>query len=770
MNSILGKLVLLVDGAWDAMAARIESTRWYFAAWGAELLIAGAALALVLAVICYVRTTEGLTLRARVLLAALRFVAVLCLVAVASGAVCRISLVQKERPQLLVLVDDSPSMQLAFGEASRQALAEKTLKEAGLQDRLGQSFNVQTLLTSEVLGRKPGDRRPQDLAEGVVRASSRWGGRSPLAQVLVISDGSQIGQASLVQASASMGVPVSALTFGDGSDVRDVLVQSAAVPAFVYHRDRVLVTANVRSFGIEGEVTVRLMEIRGGAANAASEREAASAKVALKTDGSPVPARLEFEAANAGLQRYVIRLNQVAGELTDANNTLNFHLDVRPEKLRVLFVEGTPSWEYHWLRRALESDPAVEFYGLVRLPPDEWFFQGPKEQAGKRPVIAQPKQGFPASIEELSYFDVLILGDIERKVLDQSNRFEMLRDYVVQRGGGLATLGGLSVYTAGNYEDTPLARVLPVQLDREKKQQLINRFNVQLTSRGMMHPVMQLEYDPVKNAKAWEQLPWVEGGNAWRRVKPGATPLLVHPTLNTGYGPRPVSAAWQCGRGRVFSTALDGTWHWAMARETDTDYHKRFWGLVVRWLGGDPRLVRGNTLILENPVCEVGRPVGISTMLRNENGLPITDAEMSFTVSYPAGSKLKVHAASDPASPGWYRLGFEPDPAGDYAVLCECKFADGKEVKSTLEFCVAASREEFLNVRPDGDALTALAGATGGKAALLAKHETLGLGRIPQQTENLEKTVALWQAPGLVILLVVCLGAEWFVRKRRGLS
>lgn len=286
-----------------------------------------------------------------------------------------------------------------------------------MTNRLRRTFSIRVMTASEVLGREADSDGPQNLAEAVIRASTRSSAEAPLAHVVLISDGSQIGLTPLAAAAARIGTPVSVLTFSDGADARDALIHSAIIPPFVYHRDRALVTANVRSFGMEGEAVVRLVEQHG-----TDEQEVTTTKIALKEDGTLTPARLEFEAARAELRRYVLRLDPMQDELTGDNNELHFQLDVRDDKLRVLFIDGNPSWEYRWLKHALDADPAVELFGLVRLPPDEWFFQGRKQRPNKRPMLSRAKDGFPASIDELSYFDVVILGDLERKLLERGDR------------------------------------------------------------------------------------------------------------------------------------------------------------------------------------------------------------------------------------------------------------------------------------------------------------------------------------------------------------
>ncbi len=764
MNSLLARLVLLLSGSWSRLTSSIESVEWGFAAWGRPLLWFGIPLGILLAALCYWRTTEGLTPKARVFLGILRGSAVCCLVILAAGIVCRIDIIRAERPELLILVDDSASMKLEQGDRSREQLGADVLRPGGPLAALTSAYRVRVKMTSAVLGRDGTRALTQDLAEALARASAGRGGRLP-GQVLLISDGIQTSSTELSAAAQRAGAPISALAYGDGRQDKDARIHTAVVPPFVYHQDRVVVTSEVRSFGMAGQAELRLAHLRGG-----TETVAAVERFALLPDETPVPVRLEFNAKHVGLQQYRLHLVPADGELSTDNNDLIFNLDVRPERIRVLFVEGKAGWEYRYAKRAFERDPAVDFYGLLRVPPDEWFYQGAPKRPDGKPVLRNSKHGFPNSPEEMRYFDVLILGDLERKIFEQAHRFDLVTGFVQERGGGLATIGGYSVYTAGHYAGTALAKLLPVRLDREQKKHLINRFKVQLTAQGLMHPIMQLESDPARNEKAWSGLPWVEGGNAWRRLKPSATRLLNHPSLRTSLGPRPIAAVWQCGRGRVFSSALDGTWHWSTARETEADYHQRFWGLLVRWLAGDTRERRGNAMILETMICEVGRPVNLAVALRDAASQAITDAKVQYEIIPPNSPPEIAYAAVTLAAPGRYGLNLVPEHPGAYTVKATCRLADGKNRKYSLKFAVNPSRAEIMNVRPDEEALRRLTKASGGNLAPIGDAASLVLPETPKTTRSERLSIRLWQAPGLALLLLLALVFEWFLRKRRGLA
>ena len=61
----------------------------------------------------------------------------------------------------------------------------------------------------------------------------------------------------------------------------------------------------------------------------------------------------------AGVKSIDAKLDLLAGETNERNNRLTRVLAVDDTKRRILYVEGEPRWEYKFLRRAVEDDPAL---------------------------------------------------------------------------------------------------------------------------------------------------------------------------------------------------------------------------------------------------------------------------------------------------------------------------------------------------------------------------------------------------------------------------
>ena len=763
MASILAKFLSAVYGRFDLLGADIASLEFHSAAGGTVLLAVVIPLALGLAVLAYSRTTEAVTLKMRILLGLLRAAALLLIAIALIGTSASIRFMQSVKPVVGVMVDDSRSMAVTDAAGSRTAARDVAL--ASLKSSLAGRCDLRMLTTGDA----PLTAKAKELFTAADTASAEafvllTDGREP---GLATTAGDAIGSGGLDAFAGIAPGPIYAIGIGSTDPPKDAAVLRVSPREFIYEKDDALVRATIRLSGVGKTAVTVAIEDESGKAVASKDVEAEEGVGDRVAD-----VLLTFRPQDAGLKRYTLRIADVPGEATADNNRCEFHLDVRRDKIKVLLIDGAVNFEYRHVKQVFENDPAIVPSALIRLPDGEWLLQGRQERDDGQPVIGKVQGGFPASEKELFDFDVLVFGDLERKFYEAGSgeRFEMIRRFLTQRGGGLMTIGGFSVYGAGDFDNTPLAEILPVMVKTEKKRQIRNRYGVKISDAALTHPAMQLEYDPVENAKVWAQLPMVEGGSAIYGPKAGATVLAYHPYLKNQFGPRVLMAAGQYGRGRVLASALDTTYRWRVTRNTETDYFRRFWSLTIRWLAGSPQSQgTKRSLYIDRPVLEAGGCVRLMTNVRDKDFNPVSDAAVTFTVKRPDGAESEHLSASARQMPGLYWHEVRLDEPGEYVFAMEVKEASGEAVKDQIVCRVQPSRQELADISADHRSLRLLCEGSGGKLAQNAGEIAAALSVKPSMRPGIA-VIEIWRAIPTMIVLVLLLGAEWLLRKRRGLA
>ncbi len=140
-----------------------------------------------------------------------------------------------------------------------------------------------------------------------------------------------------------------------------------------------------------------------------------------------------------GALTYSLQLSELAADRYPDNNRFSATIDVagRPQ---VLYIEETPR-QGSPLARALTSQ--------------------------QYDVDLRPPVGFPTTLKELERFDFVCVSDVPKSELSDSAQ-GLIESYVRDLGGGFLYAGGENGFGLGNWQDTTLARVLPVRMDSER--------------------------------------------------------------------------------------------------------------------------------------------------------------------------------------------------------------------------------------------------------------------------------------------------------------
>ncbi len=394
----------------------------------------------------------------------------------------------------------------------------------------------------------------------------------PLAGIVLIGDGTQTsdqqgaGAQRVAETLNSLGVPLWTVPVGPAggaSASRDAAIETLPESYQLFAGNEFDVKFQLTTRGMSGiDVPVRLTWIDSdGQTTEIASRQIVPANA---TDTSAVT--IPILTPQPGTYRLKVEAVPLDKELITTNNTQVAFVEVREGGGRILYLEGNPRLEQTFLRRSLRRFPdlTLDYQWIPSDTVDRW----PIDLDG----VFEPER-----------YDIYIIGDLHADALGEE-QMQQLAD-TVGNGAGLVTLGGSYAYGSGGYADSPLASVIPVQMDPSRVRSAGGSSNPTAGSQidtplipklSRSHPITDLGGDSPSNT--WNELPPLLGANRLigPKIAPGIQVVLESETGD------PLMVVGEYGSGRTTAIAFDSTWRWW--RNGRDELHRRFWRQLALWL------------------------------------------------------------------------------------------------------------------------------------------------------------------------------------------
>lgn len=746
------------------------------------------------------RREGGASTAYKMLLAGLRVSLVLLALFMLSEAVLTIE--RMGLPYFVVMIDDSASQKVVdqFADpkakeaaeklaavagkpqADRLAVAQgwllkddgKTLRELQKQHRV-RIYTVSTAARPLAEIDKADDIKPalekikgldatgaqSRLGEGIRKVLTELRGVPPTA-ILLLSDGQTTDGETLSDAAKfafRKGVPIVEIGLGDPEPARDLELNELLVDDVVFVDDLVRFQPKLSSKGFAGQdVALRLYERDASSADPNARRLLETITVQAPPDGQPKRVEITHRPKKTGQITYVVEIDVKDRELDPNNNRVERAIHVREEKLKVLFVDNEPRYEFRYLKNFLQREKTVDLK-VVLLSSDP--------QYSNQDLFAIPT--FPASKDDLFEYDVVLVGDADPGYLSQS-QMAHLAEFVTEKGGGVLFIAG-DQFNPIAYRGTPLEALLPIELGDARNPTAVGgsvpSFRPSLTVEGRASPIFRFGDDEVTSARIWASLPELLWYIEAPRKKPAALVLAEHPTQAGSDGPLPIMLYQFVGSGKSMFNAVDDTWRWRF--RVGDRYFGRYWLQTIRFLA--------RSKLLGNRQAEVQ-----TDRRRYQRNDPIVVRVRFPNPAHAPGSREVTVEVERKGGTGPRRLTLKPAPnapslfegvlpqavEGEYTVrLLPPPVLEGG--LPTATFQVDPPAGEMEHVQMNEPEMVRAAGASGGAFYTPVDTEALlsGLPKPLQVPLDADPPIPIWNTWPVLALFLTILTAEWILRKRK---
>lgn len=673
--------------------------------------------------------------------------------------------IAETRRPVVVLLDRSKSMSVQDADATRYHRASDFLRRR-LQPALeGAKLPVRQMVFDETAEFLAGS------GLAAVKPEGKWtnlglsietalhGSQTPLA-VIVLTDGIANETADDLRVMSRLAdTRVPFIGVGFGSD-------DAAPSISVRHVDAPLAVAPKTSFNVSAEVEMVRAQQTSICDMVLFRDDQLLQKRALQLRAGSRTWIENFSVTEVapGTHRYTLRLMTTeSATLNQVKNEGSASVRITDgDELRVLYVQGALTWDYKFISLATRSDPVIKLTGLTRTSEQSVFRQNVE-------AMGELLHGFPRSLDELGRYRVVVLANVRPNdfSLDQQ---ELLAQFCGDRGGGILMLGGPATFDA-SWTNSRLEKLLPVTFSGGSDSGAADHdFRLQLSPAALHNPIFRLAETGSVQEK-WSTVPPFQRFGRVDFAKPGAQVWISHPSEVGPDGPRILMASQPYGAGISTVLCLENFWRWRLAKDSDPQTFDRFWRQLFRWLGNAGRQQVSIDITAQDLRPEQDIQIVLQRQLDAQSML---GANRRFLFQIEDSDKHVIQSESvELANEPQADFRFHPNRAGSYTLNVR---DSEKSLVATRVVEIGDVDVELQHTARSIETLNRWAAISDG-LAFKAEECPQAVDLVAQIRKKVEQQVSRpHDTPRRVglnawtfTLLLGCLSAEWFLRKRWGL-
>lgn len=510
--------------------------------------------------------------------------------------------------------------------------------------------------------------------------------------------------------------PVFTVKLGDTTVKRDLIISGVTHNRYAYKGNRFPV-----------EVKVHAREAAGASTNltvTSDGKEIYSRPIKVSTANQVFTIPFFIEAGETGLKKYTIATEAIPDEINTSNNRREIFVEVKEMRQKIALVAASPHPDLAALKRSLENSNNYQA---------DLFMIG----------------DFNAKVSDYSLF-------ILHQLPSSTNQAIRLTDEIIQsKIPVLFMLGAQSDLSRFNQLKTGLSLSGFNQSSNEALPFLNKDFPLFMLTTPMedLFSVLPPLISPFANYQV-----------------SNATYILAYQKLGQAITGIPLVAFTQMAEVRYGLIAGEGIWKWRMQDFAQNANHQTFDDFIhksVQYLSqpGD----KGNFRVYWNNYYAENEPVDFSARLYNDTEEPITGPEVEMQITNEDGKEYNYSFTTKGLI---YQLSAGSLPAGLYSFTAKTDPGTGIITKSG-NFVVSPLNLEDVNTVANHRLLNAMAEETGGSSFMPDDMQKIievikNRDDIKPVVYSKKRYTDLVDFFPMLLLIIILMGAEWFLRKFYG--
>lgn len=652
----------------------------------------------------------------RIAAAVFRFLAITFILLLLFSPLLRTFGKEKDEPVILIVQDNSQS--ITYSKDSTFYRNEYLQQLKKLQADLGEEYETVFYTAGEKLnqgGTTNFSEKQTDYEQIFKELESTYAGRN-VGALIFAGDGLYNRGINPVYRVKNIKAPVFSVAMGDSSVRKDAFIRRVNANRIAYLNNKFPLEINLGADKLKGRSLSLSVSTEG--------RTVFAQQITVTDDRFDFTVPVTLDADKPGIRKYVVSISPLADEHTTQNNSFPIYIEVIDGRRKILMLAEGPHPDLGALNQAFSVNENYE-------------------------AEIQYLSDFNARLEDYSLVIMYQLPGQGNQAVEISSRLakaEISTWYI---------LGSKSNIFAFNQLDAGL-KITNSGVKPDEVTPLLNSgfgaFTVSDKLQKLLSSVPPL-FTPFGNYEM------KAGTEVFLYRKIGLTPTQSPALL---FYPEP--------RRRTAILAGEGIWRWGLEDYEQNQNREQFNELVsktVQYLAvtEDKSRFRVNT---KNVYAET-EPIVIDAELYNDSYEPVNTPEAQITIKNAEGKSFPYSfSRTDKA----YRLDAGKITPGDYTYNASTQFG-GKKLEKSGSFSVSEMNVERMNTRADYAVMARLANETDGEFFLATQ-----LDLIPEKIKAREDIRPLTYSTGKLkslsdfkwffFVILLCLGAEWFIRKYFG--